>query len=126
MGHKNRETGGSLYQQVYNRLQSMCGYGRSKQNDKALHLTNKYIYSFSSMQTYIKHCKYFVQWCKNSDYIQGVLGHRPRTLEECRPYVEMYIRAREEQGLSAYTVKMEKSALSKFCLLYTSPSPRDA
>lgn len=113
MGHKNRQTGGSLYQQVYNRLQSMCGYGRSKQNDKALHLTNKYIYSFNSMQTYIKHCKYFVQWCKNSDYIQGVLGHKPRTLEECRPYVEMYIKAREEQGLSAYTVKMEKSALSK-------------
>lgn len=113
MGHQNRQTGGSLYQQVYNRLQSMCGYGRSKQNDKALHLTNKYIYSFSSMQTYMKHCRYFVQWCKNNDYIRGNLGHRPRTLEECRPYVEMYIKAREEQGLSAYTVKMEKSALSK-------------
>ena len=113
MGHRNRDTGGSLHQQVYNRLQSMCGYGRSKQNDKALGLTSQYIYSFSSMQTYMRHCNYFVTWCKNSQNIQGILGHKPRTLDECLPFVEMYIRARETQGVSAYTIKMEKSALSK-------------
>lgn len=34
-------------------------------------------------------------------------------LEECENYVEAFIRDREKQGFSAYTVKMEKSALAK-------------
>ena len=37
----------------------------------------------------------------------------PRTLDECAQFVEPYIREREAAGLSAYTVKLEKSALSK-------------
>lgn len=112
MGHKNR-TGGSLRQQVYRELQSKNGFGRSKHEDKKNGVSNLYIYSFNSMKTYMKHCAYFVEWCKSQDYIKEELNHAPRTLAECEPYAEAFIRARENQGLSAYTVKMEKSALSK-------------
>lgn len=110
MSHRNKT---SLHQQVYKRLQGMEGYGRSKHDDKALHITGQYIYSFSTMQTYMKHCNYFVAWCKEDEKIRENLGHKPHTLEECEPYVERFIRAREAQGCSAYTVKMELSALSK-------------
>lgn len=112
MGHKNR-TGGSLRQQVYRELQSKSGFGRSKHEDKKNGVSNLYIYSFNSMKTYLKHCNYFAEWCKSQDYIKEELGHAPRTLAECEPYAESFIRDRERQGLSAYTVKMEKSALSK-------------
>lgn len=112
MGHKNR-TGESLKQQVYDELQKRNGFGRSKHEDKKNGVSNLYIYSFNSMKTYIRHCKYFVEWCKSQDYIKEELNHAPRTLAECEPYVESFIRDRERQGLSAYTVKMEKSALSK-------------
>lgn len=112
MGHKNR-TGGSLRQQVYRELQSKSGFGRSKHEDKKNGVSNLYIYSFNSMKTYLKHCNYFAEWCKSQDYIREELGHAPRTLAECEPYTESFIRDRERQGLSAYTVKMEKSALSK-------------
>lgn len=110
MSHENKL---SLHQQVYNQLQSLEGYGRSKHDDKILRLTDKYIYSFSTMQTYMKHCNYFVKWCKENEEIREQIGHRPRTLEECEPYVEAFIRDREQKGFSAYTVKMELSALAK-------------
>lgn len=110
MGHQSKR---SLHQQVYDRLQSMCGYGRSKQTDKALNLTSRYIYSYNTMRTYLKHANLFVRWCKSNPQIQADLGHRPRTLDECEAYVEQFIRDREQAGCSAYTVKMELAALSK-------------
>lgn len=110
IGHKSRN---SLHQQVYKRLQSMCGFGRSKQQDKTLNVSNKYIYSFSTMQSYMKHCNRFVQWCKETDGIRSYLGHKPHTLDECEQFVEAFIRHEETRGMSAYTVKLEKAALSK-------------
>ena len=56
MSHQNKK---SLFQQGYERLQSMCGYGRSKHEDKALKLDKRYIYSFNCMKTYQKHTNYF-------------------------------------------------------------------
>lgn len=113
MGHKNRNTGGTLRDQVYNRLQGKQGFGRSKSEDKRNGISSRYIYSFNSMKTYMKHAFYFVEWCKASPDIRAAIGHKPRTLEECENYVEAFIRDREKQGFSAYTVKMEKSALAK-------------
>lgn len=112
MGHKNR-AGGSLRQQVYDELQKKNGFGRSKHEDKKAGISGQYIYSFNSMKTYLKHCFYFVEWCKKQDYIKGELNHKPRTLAECFPYVEPFLRDEERRGLSAYTIKMQKSALSK-------------
>lgn len=110
MGHKNKR---SLFQQAYDRLQGMAGYGRSKYEDKRTGVSSKYIYSFNSMKTYQKHINYFLHWCKDSEEVRQNLGHTPKSLEECRAFVETYIRDREAAGLSAYTVKLEKSALSK-------------
>lgn len=112
MGHKNR-AGGSLRQQVYDELQRKNGFGRNKHEDKKAGISSRYIYSFNSMKTYLKHAFYFVEWCKNQDYIKEELNHKPRTLAECFPYVEPFLRDEEQRGLSAYTIKMQKSALSK-------------
>lgn len=112
MGHKNR-AGGSLRQQVYDELQKKNGFGRSKHEDKKAGISGQYIYSFNSMKTYLKHAFYFVEWCKASPDIKAAIGHQPRTLAECFPYVEPFLRDEERRGLSAYTIKMQKSALSK-------------
>lgn len=110
MSHKNKKT---LSRQVYENLQKKTGFGRSRHDDKVLGLTNQYIYSYSTMKTYIKHCNFFTDWCKENYEIKAVLGHKPRTLDECLPYVESWICFQEERGLSSYTVKLQKAALSK-------------
>ena len=53
MGHKNRDTGGTLRDQVYKKLQGKRGFGRSKDEDKRNGISSRYIYSFNSMKTYI-------------------------------------------------------------------------
>lgn len=112
MGHTNRNIK-SIHTQVYDKLQSLNGFGRDKHQDKITGITSQYIYSFATMQTYLKHCHYFVDWCRNNADIIAQLGHKPRTLEECEEYVGDWIKWQESQGKSAYTVKMELSALSK-------------
>lgn len=114
MSHKNRK---SLPMQVFEALEALCGYGRSKHQDKRDGISSKYIYSFSTMATYKKHCVYFVQWCKQSEQVHRDLGHTPRTLQECRPYAEIWLQEREGH-VSASTLQMEKSALAK---LYGEP-----
>lgn len=115
MSHKNKKT---LSQQIYDTLQKKCGFGRSRHNDKALGLADQYIYSYSTMKAYIKHCNYFTDWCKQNVEIKNDIGHKPRTLEECLPYVEQWIRFQEQREISSYTIKLQKAALSK---LYGQP-----
>lgn len=113
MAHGKRDKTKTLDKQVYDTLQTKNGIGRSKHDDKILGITDNYIYSFNTFKTYQKHCVYFVKWCKENKYIRDALGHKPRTLEECKPYVEAFIRHQESRELSAYTIKMEKSAIEK-------------
>lgn len=110
MSRANKKT---LSLQVYETLQGKARFGHPKHVDKVFKMTDKYIYSYSTMKTYLKHCNYFIDFCKADDFIRQELGHKPRTLEECKPFVERFIKAQEERGLSAYTVKMELSALEK-------------
>lgn len=110
MSHKNKV---SLAKQAYEVLQGKAGFGRSKHDDKILGVADEYIYSFNTMKTYLKHSGYFTDFCKSEPSIREALGHKPRTLEECKPFVEQFIRHQESRGLSAYTIKMELSALCK-------------
>lgn len=110
MSHKSKQT---LNQQIYDTLQKKNGFGRSRHDDKVLGLTDQYIYSYSTMRAYIKHCNYFTDWCKENPEIKATIGHKPRTLVECLPYVEQWIRYQEDRDISSYTVKLQKAALSK-------------
>lgn len=113
MGHGNKR---SLHQQVYDNLQAREGFGRSKHDDKVLGLTDKYIYSYSTMKSYLKAGHVFVDWCKDPEQWQKIktdLGHTAKTLDDLRPYVADWIKDQADRGLSAYTIKMRLSAMSK-------------
>lgn len=103
MGHKNKR---SLHQQAYDLLQAKCGFGRSKQQDKALKVTDQYIYSYSTMKTYLKVSNEFITWCKDNK-------PKAREIDDLRQYVGDYVKHLAESGKSAYTVKLGLSALSK-------------
>ena len=71
----------SLIGQADDRLQKMtqAGVGRSKHQDKIDDVDYKYIYTWKTYQAYIKHCCYFLDWCKEN--------HGCKTLKQCRQYV---------------------------------------
>ena len=109
----SRHVKASMPQQIFDRLDSLTRYGHSKHQDKLSGVAQKYIYSFDTYQTYRKACLRFVKWARSNDDITANLGHKARTLDEVRPYAEMWLKERESAGMSAYTLKMERSALSK-------------
>ncbi len=102
----------SLIQQVKETLDSKLAIGESKYLAKIDGTYLNYIFSWETYRSYLKHCCYFVKWCKGQP-IDPVLGHKPRTLAECRIFVKRWIQSTIDRGLSAYTVKLETSALAK-------------
>jgi integrase len=110
MGRK--KTNKSLIQQVKERLDAKLAIGESKYAAKREGTYTNYIFSWETYRSYLKHDCYFVKWCKEQP-IDPVLGHKPRTLEECRPFAERWVQSTMDRGLSAYTVKLEVAALAK-------------
>ena len=110
MGRK--KIGKSLIQQVKERLDGKLAIGESKYLAKLDGTYQDYIFSWDTYRSYLKHCCYFVRWCKEQD-VDPFLGHKPRTLEECRVFAERWIQHDIDRGLSAYTIKLELSALAK-------------
>ena len=105
-----RKKNKSMKWQVEAVLLSMLCIGQSRHEAKAYakqngHTTPTGIYSWSTYNTYKKHCIYFAQWAKDT--------HQCKTLDEAFAYVQEYIDSRVAQGLSAWTVKTEASAIAK-------------
>lgn len=102
---RNREKIGSLTHQVKTALDGKLVIGQSKHHDKLNGGIKDKIYSWSTYKSYMKHNNYFVKWAKDT--------HGARTLEECRPHIDEWLTKRADEGLSAYTQKLEASALAK-------------
>ena len=102
---RNREKIGSLTYQVKKALDEKLAIGKSKHFDKLNGGTKDKIYSWSTYKSYMKHNNYFVKWAKD---VYGA-----RTLKDCRPHVDEWLTKRADEGLSAYTQKLEASALAK-------------
>lgn len=109
----------SLVQQVKETLDSKLAIGESKFAAKLDGTYTNYIYSWDTYRSYLKHACYFVKWCKEQD-IHPRLAHKPRTLEECRLFAERWIQHNINRGLSAFTIKLQLSALAKLygCTTY--------
>lgn len=102
---RNREKKGSLNFQLKKLLDSKLAIGESKFEDKKQNLTSNKIYSWSTYRAYLQHGTYFLIWAKDK--------YGCTDLATAKEYVNEWLQAREEQGLSAYTVKLETSAMMK-------------
>lgn len=102
----------SLIRQVKEAFDSKLAIGQSKYYAKLNGTHTKYIFSWETYRSYLKHGCYFVRWTKEQE-IDKVLGHKPRTLEECRRFAEKWVQYGINRGLSAYTIKLQLSALAK-------------
>lgn len=63
------------------------------------------IYSWSTYNGYKKHCIQFAEWAKCE---RGC-----KTIEEAKQFIQEYLNMRVEQGLSAWTVHLDCSAIVK-------------
>ena len=63
-------------------------------------------FSFNTYKSYWKHTKYFIQYIKE---------HHPEctTLKSARKYVNEWLQARADQGLSAWTIQLEAKTMGK-------------
>ena len=102
----------SLIQQVKERLDAKLAIGESKYAAKREGTYTNYIFSWETYRSYLKHCCYFVKWCREQP-VDPTIGHKPRILDECRMFAERWVQSTMDRGLSAYTVKLEVAALAK-------------
>ena len=117
MSHKSKK---KLTDIFIDKLKGMLSPGRNKHEDKILGRNDKYIYSYETFHGYVKHSAAFAKWCLNNEKIISSLGHKPRTIEDCRPYVTEYLTEIRDgvskttgRKLSASTLKLKVSSLAK-------------
>ena len=114
MGRKNKSYRKDLKEQIYDKLTGMLhsGEGTSKKDAIADGTDREKIFSYSTYESYYKHCKYF------ANYIQE---QHPEctTLKAARKYVNEWLQSRVDNGglkgkpLSAWTITLEREALGK-------------
>lgn len=106
---------GSLKYQIINKLNELSRFGESKYKQKlenrARGETNlvrvEGVYSFSTFESYKKQANYFLQWLKEKEYRYKILEEIPR--ERVREWLEY----NKERGLSAWTLRLQGSAMAK-------------
>ena len=98
--------------QIQNALDARLAIGQSKKeakkqiSDNGRRLSDEKIYSWNTYRAYMQHVNYFAHWIeqKHPDC---------KTLDKARSYVNDWLLDRINQGMSAYTVKLEAAALAK-------------
>lgn len=114
MGRKNKSYRKDLKEQIYDKLTGMlhAGEGTSKKDAIADGTDREKIFSYSTYESYFKHCKYFANYI-NENHPECT------TLKAARKYVNEWLQARVDNGglngkpLSAWTITLEREALGK-------------
>lgn len=114
MGYKNKKYQKDLTQQINERLTAMlhAGEGTSKKEAIANETDQDKIFSYSTYESYFKHCKYFSRYVRE---------HYPEvtSLKQAKRYVNEWLQYRVDHGgqngkeLSAWTITLEREALGK-------------
>lgn len=94
---------------IHNALASKIAFGESKhanKRDLGFGESSYKIYSYSTYNTYLKVGKQFAKWLSEERSISKI-----KDIKEIEPFAREYIQHRLDNGISIYTVKMERSAL---------------
>lgn len=110
MAKRNR---GSLTHQIEKELVNKLTPGQSKRDAKLEGIAKDHIYGYGTLKNYLQHCNNFAKWVHNNDKAIRWFGHKPKTLNECRQFVDDYLKYREGAGFSKATIKAEACAIAK-------------
>lgn len=106
MGRRNKAYHKDLHQQAYDRLTGMQAFGESKKQAVADGTEEDKIFSFNTYKAYWKHVKYFIKYIREKH-------PECTTLKSAKKYVNEWLQARTDQGLSAWTIQLEAKAMGK-------------
>ena len=114
MGRRDKSYSKDLKQQIYDKLTGMlhAGEGTSKKEAIADGTDREKIFSYSTYESYYKHCKYFANYIKEKH-------PECTTLKAARKHVNEWLQSRVDQvdkngkHLSAWTITLEREALGK-------------
>jgi integrase len=106
VGRRNKAYSKDLHQQAYDRLTGMQAFGESKKEAVANGTEKEKIFSFNTYKSYWKHTKYFIKYIKENH-------PECTTLKSAKKYVNEWLQARVDQGISAWTVQLEAKAMGK-------------
>ena len=100
----------SLKYQITQALINQKRFGESKYKAKQEQVTGfgqavDGIFSYKTMKTYLDEAVKFANWVKEN--------YKVKTLEEAKKYVGEYLEEGKERKLSAWTLKLQRSALRK-------------
>ncbi len=96
----------SLKYQIRSRLNSLTRYGQSKHEAKKKEKRKPHgIFSLQTFKNYDRQLQLFATWAKER--------HNARELPELMKYADEYMEYRKSQGLSPYTLKLDKAAIQK-------------
>ena len=95
----------SISQEVYLRLQDKICFGESKHEAKKEGRETDGIYSFKTYQTYKENGQRFAKWAKAE---RGAVD-----LDDAKKYIADYLREKEKEGCSAYTIKTYAASIAK-------------
>lgn len=106
MGRRNKAYSKDLHQQAYDRLKGMQAFGESKKEAVDNGTEKEKIFSFNTYKSYWKHTKYFIKYVRENH-------PECTTLKSAKKYVNEWLQARVDQGLSAWTIQLEAKAMGK-------------
>lgn len=95
----------SIQYQVKGNLSKKLAIGKKRHKYKNKRGRSPYIHSWSTYNSYVKHCIAFGHWVRSHFGIGRI--------EDMECFVEQYLRWRSEQGLSAWTIALDAAALAK-------------
>lgn len=105
---KKQQRRNTLSDDAYKRLSTMFreGKGRSRNEDKKAGISDKYIYSASTYNTYRREAKHYIQWLRKEH--PEVLH-----LKQGKRYINEYLQFQIESQFSSWTISTRKAALVK-------------
>ena len=108
MGYKNKKYQKDLTQQINDRLTMMLhsGEGTSKKEAIANGTERDKIFSYSTYESYFKHCKYFSRYVRENH-------PEVKNLKQAKKYINAWLQSRVNNGYSAWSIMLERQALCK-------------
>ena len=102
----SRSRSGSITYQIKNELLSKCRFGESRDEAKKNGTACKYIYSYGSLNTYMKQLNYMVKWARTNDI-------KLKNLEDIKIHGDEWLQFCVDSKFSAWTIAVRRSALAK-------------